>query len=204
MLERKLALASSPGPGALSDSTVREFARRLAARTPTPGGGAAAGAAGAFGVALGEMVFAYSDPADSPSAELAPVRVTLSTARERLLALAQEDCDAYEAAREARRAKRSNPADPKALEAYSRALRRSADVPLETARVAESARRLILAHQGRVKAVMMSDFTSALELLRAAREGAAANVRINLTDLREAGVATGDWESGLASLAPPP
>ena len=54
VLERKVR-GAQPTPESLP-----EFTARLAARTPTPGGGSAAAAAGAMGAALGEMVMAYS------------------------------------------------------------------------------------------------------------------------------------------------
>ena len=61
VLERKVRDAQPP------QESLADFAARLAARTPTPGGGSAAAAAGSLGAALGEMVTAYSAADDGPS-----------------------------------------------------------------------------------------------------------------------------------------
>ncbi|MGI0068150.1 MAG: cyclodeaminase/cyclohydrolase family protein, partial [Thermoplasmata archaeon] len=55
MLERRVRAASTAGAESFTG-----FLDRIAARTPTPGGGSAAAAAGALAAALGEMVLAYS------------------------------------------------------------------------------------------------------------------------------------------------
>ncbi len=58
ILERRMQVAAtSPGEAAdLGSLSLTAFAARVAARTPTPGGGSVAAAAAAFGAALGEMV----------------------------------------------------------------------------------------------------------------------------------------------------
>ncbi|MGB6442200.1 MAG: glutamate formimidoyltransferase, partial [Thermoplasmata archaeon] len=96
VLERKVRGVEAATRGGES---LTGFSDRLAARTPTPGGGSASAAAGALGAALGEMVLSYSiDPAKPPD-ELAEVRQVLNDGRRRLLALVEEDAQSYEAVR---------------------------------------------------------------------------------------------------------
>ncbi|HYA54332.1 MAG TPA: cyclodeaminase/cyclohydrolase family protein, partial [Thermoplasmata archaeon] len=94
MLERKFRTVENSGPG---HESIASFASRLAARTPTPGGGSAAGVVAALAAALGEMVLAYSiDPA-KPAEELVSVSAALSAGRRRALELADEDARSYDA-----------------------------------------------------------------------------------------------------------
>ncbi|MGA7860236.1 MAG: glutamate formimidoyltransferase, partial [Thermoplasmata archaeon] len=124
-------------PRGLQDLTVQEFLGRVAARTPTPGGGSVAAIAGSMGTALGEMVVAYSTPAkQTPSPPLAALARELIEGRGTFLELANADTDAYEAVRTARRDRKAKPDDPAAQRAFLDALRHAAEVPLDTARLA--------------------------------------------------------------------
>ncbi|HTZ61210.1 MAG TPA: cyclodeaminase/cyclohydrolase family protein [Thermoplasmata archaeon] len=179
------------------------FTDRLAARTPTPGGGSAAAAAGALAAALGEMVLAYSiDPA-KPDEELRTVRDLLTDGRRRLLALVEEDAASYEAVRTARRARKERPGDAAAQAAYLAALRNAAAVPLGSARLAQDLAVRLESVRAHTKAALASDLVTSLALFRAATEGALANVAINLDDLRAAGEPTTEVEAELERLRAP-
>ena len=197
VLERKVRAAESSGPG---HESIASFAARLAARTPTPGGGSAAGVVAALAAALGEMVLAYSiDPA-KPDADLVAVQRMLTEGRHRFLELADEDARSYDAVRSSKKARKEHPNDPAAQEGYLRAVRGAAEVPLETAR-----RSVDLAHRfdsvrARTRAALSSDLVTSLALFRAAAEGALANVAINLEDLKAAGQSIDDLESEVARL----
>ena len=213
ILERKLP-PSAPDPGpveshgitsALQHLSVESLLGRIAARTPTPGGGSAAAIAGALGAALGEMVVAYSTPTKAtPSAALAMLTKELIEARGTFLELANADADAYEAVRAARKARRASPNEPAAQSLFLDALRRAAEVPLDTARLARRLQSRLEAHREQTNAALGSDLVSGLALLRAAAEAALANVSINLTDLREAGMPVGDLETERDRLTGPP
>jgi glutamate formiminotransferase len=192
VLERKVRGAQSQA------ESLSDFTARLAARTPTPGGGSAAAAAGAMGAALGEMVMAYSAPKDDPGPD--PVRDELAGARSRFLGLVEHDAQAYADTVTARRAAKGQPG-PEAEEAWTAAIRHAADVPLETAQLAWTCATKLQDLAERVRPAMKSDWTTALALLKAAREGALANVAINLDDLRERGADTADLEEALGKLA---
>ncbi|MCI4317370.1 MAG: cyclodeaminase/cyclohydrolase family protein, partial [Thermoplasmata archaeon] len=129
----------------------------MAARTPTPGGGSAAAAAAAFGTALGEMVLAYSSPADAPDPELSALARDLQAERLELLELVDHDSLAYESVRTARKERKAHPNDPSAQKAWADALGQATDVPLRTARLAERVRRSLLAIRPRVKPAIVSD-----------------------------------------------
>jgi glutamate formiminotransferase / formiminotetrahydrofolate cyclodeaminase len=198
ILERKVRALDA---GARSES-LASFTERLAARTPTPGGGSASAAAGALAAALGEMVLAYSiDPA-KPAEDLLALRVSLTAGRRRLLELVGEDADSYDAVRMARRARKEHPNDPESDAAYLAALRGAVAVPLETARRSQELAVSLDAARMRTKAALASDLVTALALFRAAVEGALANVAINLEDLRKAGESTAELESEIARLQP--
>ena len=73
---------------------------RVAAPEPTPGGGTVAAIAGAFGVALAQMVAGLPRTRHEHATRSAPVLATLQAPladlRERLLALADEDAAAFD------------------------------------------------------------------------------------------------------------
>ncbi len=204
ILERKLLGTVPSAPGAASPEprrgfqhlTIQEFLARVAARTPTPGGGSVAAIAGAMGTALGEMVVAYSTPAkETPSPTLAALAKELTEGRGTFLELANADADSYEAVRAARRERKAKPDDPTAQRAFLDALRHAAEVPLDTARLARRIQQRLEAHRELTNVALGSDFVSGLALLRAAADSALANVSINLDDLREAGVPVADLEA---------
>ncbi len=197
ILERKVAAAEATRPG---HEPIASFASRLAARTPTPGGGSASAVVAALASALGEMVLAYSlDPA-KPDGELAELARSLTDARSRFLLLADEDAASYEAVRTARRARKTAPDDPRAEAGYRAALRHAADVPLDTARTAHALAGRLASVRARTKAALSSDLATALACFRAAVEGALANVAVNLDDLRAAGEAVAPLEREIAEL----
>lgn len=189
ILERKVRAAEAARPG---HEPIGSFAARLAARTPTPGGGSAAAVVAALAAALGEMVLSYSiDPkSPAPPAALVALRARLLKGRLRFLELSDEDARSYDAVRVTRRALREHPDDPGAIEGYHAALRNASGVPLETARAAVELAGAVGAVRDQTKAALASDLVTSLALFRAATEGALANVAINLDDLRAAKVPT--------------
>ena len=201
ILERKLpretgGTAPAALPSGFQHLTIEEFLSRVAARTPTPGGGSAAAIAGALGTALGEMVIAYSTPAkQTPPAALTALAKELTESRGTFLELANADSDAYEAVRTARRERKTNPGQPEAQRAFVDALRKAAEVPLDTARLARRVHSRLEAHREQTNPALGSDFVSGLALLRAAADSALANVSLNLTDLRAEGIPVADLEA---------
>jgi len=199
VLERKVRAVDTSGPG---HESIASFAARLAARTPTPGGGSAAALVAALACALGEMVLAYSiDPA-KPSEELRALSERLTVARTRFLDRMDEDARSYDAVRSARRARKEHPDDPAAKATVLAAIRGAAEVPLGTARDAVELAKQLASVREHTKAALGSDLVTSLAMFRAAAEGALANVSINLDDLRAAGEPTAEMEAEVARLRP--
>lgn len=200
ILERRLADAPESVGRSLASASLTDFTRRLSERTPTPGGGSAAAAAAAMGAALGEMVLRYSQPKDAPDPILDAAISEMAAARVRLLSGVDDDTDAFEALRAARKALKAAPADPSALEAHRNAIQRATEVPLATARLAHTSSERLSQIRPKVRASIASDLTTAIALLEAARTGALANVAINLPDLEGAGADVGPIRAEARSL----
>lgn len=192
VLERKVRSLAPPA------ESLADFTARLAARTPAPGGGSAAAAAGAMGAALAEMVTSYSGGGDEP--QLAEAMGRFSEARRRFLELVEEDAQAYLDTVGARRAAKAEPGGT-TESAWTAAIRRAAEVPLETARLARRCSLELEALGHRMRPYMKSDWSTALALLSTARDGGVANVLINAQDLRERGEDFADLEAAAGELA---
>ncbi len=118
----------------MEDERVGDLLERLAARTPTPGGGAAAALAAATAAALVSMVCRVTLHRTPATPALAEVAREADELRRRLLAAMREDGEAFEAVLAARRAGGDRQAEP-----VQAATRRATAVPLE---VAEASGRL--------------------------------------------------------------
>ena len=169
--------------------SVAQLLAALASPDPTPGGGTAAAIAGAMGGSLLVMVTGLAKSntnADSEKAALAEARARIEPIIGRLMQLADADTEAFNAVMAAYRLPKATD-DEKAARtrAIQQALRGATDVPLETLRACESAigdGRVVAMHGNRSAA---SDVGVAIGLLKAAGDGAAANVRINLDGLKD-------------------
>jgi len=173
----------------LPSTSLGEYLAALAAATPTPGGGSAAGLTGAMGAALVEMVAGLS-LAKSESEHAAVQRAVLERAtavRSELLLLAEEDAAAFTAFMQALKLPKSSESERDTrTAALSSAAQRAAEVPLATLRaavtVAEAAR--TLADRSLLSAA--SDLAVAARFARAAGESAAENVESNLPYIEDA------------------
>ncbi len=179
----------SPLPsGVLSDGSPEHFASApfaqfltdLGARTPAPGGGAAAGAVGALGAALGRMVVSYSAGRKSLADHhelLDGAGPKLERARDLFLALAAEDAAAYAALN----ALQSKPADdPDRVANEPGAIEACLAAPRATLAAANDTLRLLEELCGRSNTHLRSDLAIAGVLAEAAATAAAWNVRVNL------------------------
>jgi len=140
-----------------AQQSIAEFAAAVADRTPAPASGSALAVAASLAAALCELSAQFS--ADTSGAEEA------QRLRERLLALADEDADAYA---EFMRSKTDEARD------------RTIDVPLELAQTAARVTRLgeRLAREGNPR--LVGDADAGATLSRAAVRAAARLVEINL------------------------
>ena len=170
----------------LSTTSLGDYLDALAAATPAPGGGSAAGVAGAMAAALVEMVaglsLAKSGAAGAEHSELQRTAIERARgARVDLLQLAEDDAVAYGAFMEALKLPKATDDERTArTAAISAAAQRAAEVPLATLRatvaVAEAARSI----QDKSLLAAASDLEVAARFARASGESAAENVEANL------------------------
>lgn len=169
--------------------TVAQLLAALASPDPTPGGGTAAAIAGAMGTSLLVMVSGLAKSrtnTDEEKAALAKARAALEPLTARLTQLADADTESFNAVMAAYKLPKGTDEEKTArTQAIQDALRGATIVPLDTLRAAVQAidhSRAVAEHGNRSAA---SDAGVAVGLLKAAADGAAANVRINLTSLKD-------------------
>ncbi len=170
--------------------SVAQLLAALSSPDPTPGGGTAAAIAGAMGASLLVMVTGLAKSksnADDEKAALARARGALEPMPARLMQLADADSDAFNAVMSAYRLPKASDEDKAArTRAIQAALRGATETPLQTLRACVAA----LEHARPVaefgNASAASDVGVAIGLLRAAADGAAANVQINLGSVKDA------------------
>jgi formiminotetrahydrofolate cyclodeaminase len=169
--------------------TLTELLDRVAAPSPTPGGGSVAAVAGALGTALTQMVAGLPRTRhdnDDERAMLATVQGPLADLRARLLALADDDTAAFDRLMAAFRLPKATDADKTERKAAIQAATRDATtVPLQTAVACARVLDLLSTVAALGNPSASSDLLVAIGMLRAAAEGAAANVRINLASLTD-------------------
>ncbi len=172
--------------------TLDAFLEALAAKSPTPGGGAVAPVIGAHAAALASMVVAYSLgrkslAAHQPALESAASR--LVELRRRLLDLAEADAAAYARLNEAMRIPAEDPAragilGPAALDAI-RPPEGVIDASLELLRLAADLAPI-------TNPYLHSDLAMAAVFAEAAARASRWNIEINLPLLRDARIDAGD------------
>jgi formiminotetrahydrofolate cyclodeaminase len=167
--------------------TLDGFIELLGSATPSPGGGAASAVAASCGAALVAMVASLSQDRPKYATHSASHARHGAAGRElatRLLALADEDANAYSAFAAALKLPRDTDAEKAARTAAIRGSARvAADVPLRTV---EACREVVVASEalaGRSNLNAASDLAVASRLVEASAHGAAENVLVNLPSL---------------------
>lgn len=174
----------------LGKDLPRAFLSRLAAATPTPGGGSAAALAGAMAAALTRMVanltLARRQYA-AVHAEVREIEAAVARLQEELLELVIHDAEAFEGILAARRLPQ-NTEEEKALrrQAVEEAIREAARVPLATAERTVKVLEFLLHLAAVGYENALTDALVAASLAQAAVQGAAANVRVNAASLEDA------------------
>jgi formiminotetrahydrofolate cyclodeaminase len=167
----------------IQDFTVSSFLEELSSKKPTPGGGGAAGLAGAVGTALGEMVVnltlgkkKYADVEE----EMQSILMTLTQMREEFLRLADEDAVVFAPLAAAYSLPATTEEEKKKKEAILEDLLVSAAlVPLSVMELCLKTLELLefLGEKGSRLAV--SDVGVGVQMIRASILGAKMNVYIN-------------------------
>jgi glutamate formiminotransferase len=161
------------------------FVEQLAAPVAAPGGGSASAAAGAMAAGLGSMVAGMSRGKKAYlqyEVQLSDAIAQLAHLREEFKAAADADTAAYE---EVVKAFRKVKNDPTAQGEVTVALKQATNVPLGVAQHAHMTIGILESLRPITNPKMASDLTTGLALARAAREGALANVEINLADMED-------------------
>jgi glutamate formiminotransferase/formiminotetrahydrofolate cyclodeaminase len=195
VLENRLAEAmtgggaGAEGPAAPDGAASGVLLDRVAAGTPTPGGGSAAAFAAALAAALGCMVANLT----LGKKKYAPVASDMTEAlraceslRARLERRVEEDAAAFDAVLAARRMPQTTPDEIAARDAaMAQADRRATDVPMAVLGDCESLTAPLASVLEKGNPNSATDAGVAAALVAAAARGASFNVRVNLPSLDE-------------------
>jgi len=169
ILETRLSQAKSSQPHTNAESTISNYLLALASATPTPAGGSAAALAGALAASLGTM-----------GARIGKQSVheqTLIDLTQRLTALMQKDCEAYEALSQTRRLPGDQADRPLLLAA---ALEQATGIPLMIAELACEAGHTLADIRKFLSPAVQSDLTVGIILAIAAIEAALHTAKTNI------------------------
>jgi formiminotetrahydrofolate cyclodeaminase len=165
----------------IAAQSVGAFLDQLAAKSPAPGGGAAACVAGATAAALANMVAAYSIGRRSLAEHqplLESAAAALQRARAMLLQLADEDAAAYALLNELRKLPEG---DERRTAEWWGAVAAAVAAPRAAMAVCMEVLRMTESLVGKSNTHLRSDLAIAAVLAEAAARGAWWNVRINLS-----------------------
>ncbi len=170
----------------LVDLSLRAFSDDLASDRPVPGGGSAAGYAGALGAALAAMVGRISAK-KSENAAIESLVSELDNLRADFLRLVDDDSAVFARVSEAMRMPKATDEEKSARrDRLQAALLAASRVPLE---VAKTGRRLLEACERGLETATpasISDLGVGALMAEAAIRGAALNVMINLASIHDA------------------
>ncbi|MBL8753939.1 MAG: cyclodeaminase/cyclohydrolase family protein [Planctomycetes bacterium] len=184
--------------------SFEQLVASLAAKTPTPGGGAAAAMAGCMGTALFLMVVRFSRGKKANvdrEGDLTRVENLLDDHLKRLLPMAERDCRSFDLVSAAYGMKKDDDAQ-KALreKAIQEAMVGAMVVPEETLCMVRDVFVAMQQVTACVGKAIVSDLASGASLLLAAAEGAFLNVRINAAYLTNRDLADKTMERASAVL----
>jgi methenyltetrahydrofolate cyclohydrolase len=166
-----------------------ELVRSFAAKTPTPGGGAAAAMSASLGTALFLMTIRFSRGKKATvefDSQLEGVENQLEQCLERLLPMAERDCASFDHVSKAYGLPKETD-DEQAIRsrAVEEGMLGAMVVPEETLFVVRDVMRAMSTVLTLVSRNIVSDLGSGAEILMAAAEGAFLNVRINASYLKD-------------------
>lgn len=171
---------------AIARQPIHEFLVGLGSKTPTPGGGAAAGVVAAVGAALARMVVSYSAGKKNLAAHEPLLRESLDTLERGaglLLRLADEDAAAYGLVNALSRLPEE---DPRRRQEWGAAVRAGVDAPLAMMATCVDLLRRFESLCGTTNTHLRSDLAIAAVLAEAGARSARWNVLVNAPNLPDA------------------
>ena len=162
-----------------------KFLDQLADRTPTPGGGAVAAAAGALSCAMARMVAAYSIKKNTDADtrhRIETFAMRLRRADGLLRALVTQDGEAYTKMTTAAKAAKK---DPAVGNAYAEAVMSAISVPMEIAALASEALATMDEFKALANPYLLSDLGVAAVLAESTAQAARYSVLINARELAD-------------------
>ena len=173
----------------MAEETIAHFLDELASGAPVPGGGAAAALEAALGAALVSMVCHLTIGKEKYRAyeqTMMEARATAEELRAQALALAREDSASYSAVGAAYALPRGSDEQKAARQArIQEALKGATDVPLRTVALAARVVELCAHIVDGANTNAISDVGVGALSARAALDGAALNVKINLALIKD-------------------
>jgi formiminotetrahydrofolate cyclodeaminase len=159
-----------------AEMKLSDFLEKIAAKTPTPGGGSVSAAVGAMGAALGVMTARYSEASDPEHA--------LDEVKNEFLALVDADAEAYGAVNSAMSLpKDSDDTKRRRKEALQIALGEASEVPLKGMTLAVRGLKALSDLAPICNKNLVSDLAGATVFLKSALTGCGENVKINAASL---------------------
>ena len=173
----------------LVDLTTKALVQELAGDSATPGGGSMAAYAGALSAGLCAMVGRLTVGKTKYHDAWEAMQAVIHTADElaqRFLVLMDEDARAYSAVTAAfKLPQKSAGQQTQRQSAIEKAMRQAAQVPLETLREASKLLKLAQTTVAHGNPNCITDTGVAIQMLQTAALGAAYNVRINISSLKD-------------------
>lgn len=157
---------------------LSDFLEKIAAKTPTPGGGSVSAAVGAMGAALGVMTARYSESGEPEHA--------LDEIKGEFLALVDADAEAYSQVNSAMALpKDSDDTKRRRKEALQIALGEASEVPLKGMVLAVRGLKALAELAPHCNKNLVSDLQGAATFLESALRGCGENVRVNAAALTD-------------------
>ena len=161
-----------------AEMKLSDFLEKIAAKTPTPGGGSVSAAVGAMGAALGVMTARYSDAQEPEHA--------LDEVKNEFLVLVDADAEAYGQVNSAMALpKDSDDTKRRRKEALQIALGEASEVPLKGMMLAVRGLKALADLAPICNKNLVSDLAGATTFLGSALSGCGENVRINAVALTD-------------------
>ncbi len=161
-----------------AEMKLTDFLEKIAAKTPTPGGGSVSAAVGAMGAALGVMTARYSEMPETEHA--------LDEIKNEFLTLVDADAEAYGQVNSAMALpKDSDDTKRRRKEALQIALGEASEVPLKGMMLAVRGLKALADLAPKCNKNLVSDLAGATTFLESALSGCGENVTINAAALTD-------------------